>query len=125
MLELFTTLEPHSGVLKIVIFQCFLEPCFGMVCEAHVGDVGSLLGFLLETILVTFWGTIFVSIFRPSKNIENGGGPLARPEGAVHAPPPPRTPPPQLNPCGELLLDTARPGRARAFRNIGKHMRVS
>ena len=31
--------------------------------------------------------------------------------------PPPRTPPPKLKPCGCFLIGTARPGKARAFRN--------
>ena len=47
-----------------------------MAFGTHVGDFGSLLGSLLETILVTFWGTIFASILRPPKNIEKERNPL-------------------------------------------------
>ena len=38
-------------MLKINFVDVFRNPVLG----AHVGDFGSLLGFLLETILVTFW----------------------------------------------------------------------
>ena len=56
ILLLFTTLAPHLGVLKMIIFDVFFEHRFGMAFGTYFGDFGSLLGSLLETILVTFWG---------------------------------------------------------------------
>ena len=44
-----------QGSWKSSFFDVFLEPCFGWASGAHFGDFGSLLGSLLETILVTFW----------------------------------------------------------------------
>ena len=95
-LSLQPELDPEGcgGAENHNVFDVFLEPSFGIAFGAHFCDFGSLLGSLLETILVTFWGTIFASILRPPKNIEKGRESSRRPVSTVHAPPPPRTPPP-------------------------------
>ena len=82
------------GCWKWSFFDVFLEHRFGIAFGANFDDFGSLLGSLLETILVTFWGTIFASILRPPKNIEKGRESSARPVSIGHKLPPPRTPPP-------------------------------
>ena len=58
-----------------------------MAFGPHFGDFASLLGSLLETSFVTFWGTIFASIFRPPQKSKKEGNPLPSPGAIVHAPP--------------------------------------
>ena len=95
-LSLQPELDPEGcgGAENHHFFDVFLEPCFGMVFGTHFGDFGSLLGSLLETILVTFWVPFlhrFLDPLKTSKSEPKEGG---RPRTIVHAPPPPRTPPP-------------------------------
>ena len=94
ILFLFITLWPHSGVLKIVTFDAFLEPSFGMPVGGHFGDFGSLLGSLLETILVTCWVPFLHCFLDPLKVSKSALKESGRPHAIVHAPLPPRTPPP-------------------------------
>ena len=54
-----------------------MEHRFGMAFGAHFHDFGSLLGSLLETMLVTFGVPFLHRFFDPLKTSKNGGGALA------------------------------------------------
>ena len=89
MLFLFTTLWPHSGVLNIVIFRCFLEASFGRAFRAHVDDFGSeTSGVPFGEHVGHFLGIMFASIFRLPKKVPNERGrsrrPLPSPVATVH-----------------------------------------
>ena len=67
--------EGCGGTENHHIFDVFLVPCFGMVFGTHFCDFVSLLGFLLETILVTFWVPFLHRFLDPPKTSKKGGGP--------------------------------------------------
>ena len=77
-LSLQPELDPEGcgGVENHHFVDAFLEPSFGMAFGAHFGDFGSLLGFLLETMLVTFGVPFLHRFLDPQKTSKNGGGPL-------------------------------------------------
>ena len=52
---IYITLAKFRGAENQSFFNVLLEPHFGMPSGADVGDFDSLLGSLLETMLVTFW----------------------------------------------------------------------
>ena len=81
-----------QGCWKCSFFDAFLEPSFGLAFGTHFCHVDSLLGSILETILVTVWVQFLHRFLDPKKTSKNGGGPLPSRVSVVHAPPP-RTPP--------------------------------
>ena len=78
-LSLQPELDPErcGGAEHHNFFDVFLEPCFGMAVGTHFDDFGSLLGSLLDTILITFWVPFLHRFLDPLKTSKNGGGPLA------------------------------------------------
>ena len=83
-----------QGCWKWSFFDVFLEPCFEKAFGPHFNDFCSLLGSLLETILLTFGVQFLHRFLDPLKTSKKGGSLGSRPGSIVHAPPPPRTPPP-------------------------------
>ena len=91
---IYYTLATFRGAENGLFVDVFLEPCFERALGAHFDDFDSLVGSLLETILVTFWVPCLYRFLDPPKTSKNGGAGLLRPRSTTHCLPPPRTPPP-------------------------------
>ena len=108
--SIYNTLATFRGA-EIIIFRSFFGALFWIAFGTHFGDFGSLLGFLLKTNLVTFWVPFLHRFLDPLKTSKKGGSALP-PQCTL---PPPRTPP-HFKSLRVLPANTARPGKARAFR---------
>ena len=75
ILHLFTTLWPHSGALKMMIFQCFFGALFWDASWCPFGWFWLTFGAPFGDHFHHFLGTVFASIFRHPENIEKWSPP--------------------------------------------------
>ena len=91
--SIYNTLATFRGAEQCIFLLFFLKPYFGRALGSNFNDFGSLLGSLLDPILVTFLAPILRQFLDPLNTSKKWGYPPPILSQQYTLPPPPRTPP--------------------------------